>query len=200
MAVNNSPLILASASKTRLSVLTKAGIAAEVLKPSADEAALQDQWQHLLPRSLAIELAKAKALSISGTQPGRLILGADQSLDLDGSVLHKARNTSEAREKLRALRGRTHQLHSALAMARDGQIMFSHVSTATLTMRQFSDAFLEDYLAQSGAEALSAVGCYFYEGPGIQLFETVEGDVFTILGLPLLPLLAFLRQQSIILS
>ena len=130
--------------------------------------------------------------------PGRLVLGADQTLARGDTRFSKPANRAEAAAQLRALRGRTHELHSALALVRDGDVLFECVDTARLTMRDFSDRFLDDYLDMAGDAALASVGGYQLEGIGIHLFERVEGDYFTILGLPLLPLLAFLRQNGFV--
>ena len=193
-------LILASTSKTRQLLLNNAGISYAVQQPLVNEKELQRELVSLSPQLLAVELARAKALSVSLVHPQALVIGADQILAFENRSLHKANNMTEARKKLQRLRGKTHHLHSGFACARGGQILHSGVQTAALTMRNFSDEFIEQYLAVSGKEILSSVGCYFYEGLGIQLFETVEGDHSTILGLPILPLLAFLRQSSIIKS
>jgi septum formation protein len=143
-------------------------------------------------------LARAKANAVAKDQPGRLVLGADQTLARGSRRFSKPANRDEAAEQLRALRGRTHELHSALALVRDNDVLFSHVDTARLTMRDVSDAFLEDYLDMAGDHALASVGGYQLESIGIHLFERVEGDYFTILGLPLMPLLAFLRGSGFV--
>ena len=143
-------------------------------------------------------LARAKADAVAATRPGQLVLGADQTLARGATRFSKPANRAAAAEQLRALRGRTHELHSALALVRDGAVLFDCVDTARLTMRDFSDRFLDDYLDMAGDAALSSVGGYQLEGIGIHLFERVEGDYFTILGLPLLPLLAFLRQNKFV--
>ena len=130
--------------------------------------------------------------------PGRLVLGADQTLARGATLFGKPANRAEAAAQLRSLRGRTHELHSALALVRDGQALFECVDSARLTMRDISDRFLDDYLDMAGDTALASVGGYQLEGLGIHLFERVEGDYFTILGLPLLPLLAFLRQNKFV--
>ena len=143
-------------------------------------------------------LARAKAQSVSATRPGQLVLGADQTLARGNTRFSKPKDRAAAGEQLRALRGRTHELNSALALVQDGKVLFDCVNTARLTMRDFSDRFLDDYLEMAGAAALGSVGGYQLEGIGIHLFERVEGDYFTILGLPLLPLLVFLRQNDFI--
>jgi septum formation protein len=191
-------LILASASPIRQTLLRAAGVPFEVQPATIDERQLQDQLRTAQPKDLALELARAKALFVSASRPSQLILGADQVLERDGTVFHKARSLNEARDTLLALRAQTHRLHSAIACAADGTIVFEHISTAHLTMRDFSEDFLAQYLEAAGKTVLGSVGCYHYEGLGLQLFEKIEGDYHTILGLPLLPLLAFLRQSSIV--
>jgi septum formation protein len=143
-------------------------------------------------------LARAKAQAVASSLPGRLVLGADQTLSCDAKRFAKPADRAEAAEQLRALRGRVHELHSALALVRDNEIMFACVDTARLAMRDFSDRFLNGYLDMAGDAATRSVGGYQLEGIGIHLFERVEGDFFTILGLPLLPLLAFLRQNKFV--
>lgn len=190
-------LILASTSPTRQSLLRAAGVPFESQPALVDEENLKTMLGDLAPPDLALSLAKAKAVSLSESSISQVILGADQVLALHGMPMHKAVTLIEARDKLRVLRGKTHQLHSAIVCATGGKIVFEHVSTAYLTMRDFSEDFLARYLELTGETVLGSVGCYHYEGVGLQLFEKVEGDYHAILGLPLLPLLAFLRQSSI---
>ena len=196
--MQNSELILASTSKTRQLLLSNAGISFTTLQPLVNEKELHRELAWLAPPQLATELAKAKALSVSLVHPQAFVIGADQILAFENRTLHKANNLTEARRKLHRLRGKTHHLHSGFACAHKGQIIHAEVQSASLTMRNFSDEFIDQYLIASGKDILSSVGCYFFEGLGIQLFETVEGDHSTILGLPILPLLAFLRQSSIL--
>jgi septum formation protein len=181
-------------------MLSAAGVAIEVLPARIDEAAIRQSMlaANAPPRDLAAKLAELKALRISRRQPGRLVLGADQLLVLGGDVFEKARDMPQARARLLALRGRTHQLLSAAVMALDGQPIWRHVGTAKLTMRPFSEAFLDSYLDRVGDLALQSVGCYHLEGLGAQLFARVEGDYFTVLGLPLLELLGFLRAREVL--
>ena len=148
--------------------------------------------------AVARHLARAKADAVAASLPGRVVLGADQTLARGSKRFRKPADRSEAAEQLRALRGRTHELHSALALVRDRDAVFACVDTARLTMRDFSDRFLDDYLEMAGNAAVSSVGGYQLEGIGIHLFERIDGDYFTILGLPLLPLLAFLRENKLI--
>lgn len=194
----SNPLILASTSATRRALLSAAGVTFEARPAEVDEKCLQDELKSFRPENLALELAKAKALSLSALNSSHLILGADQILVFSGKVIHKAHSLREAHETLSLLRGETHQLHSAIAFAAGSKLVFEHISTAHLTMRNFSEEFLEHYLETVGEDILGSVGCYHYEGLGLQLFEKIEGDYHTILGLPLLPVLAFLRQSSIL--
>ena len=193
-------LILASTSKARQVLLTKAGVFYSVQAPLVNEKELHRELVSFSPQQIAVELAKAKAISVSLVHPRTVIIGADQVLEFENKPVHKVLNLTEAKRKLKRLRGKTHQLHSSFAIAKNGRIVHSEVSTATLKMRSFTDEFLVQYIAASGKDILSNAGCYFFEEQGIQLFDSVEGDHSTILGLPLLPLLAFLRQSSIIAS
>lgn len=198
--MQNSELILASTSKTRQLLLSNAGIAFTVQQPLVNEKELQRELVALAPQFMVVELARAKALSVSLAHPQALVIGADQILAFENKSMHKANNLTEARRKLQRLRGKTHHLSSSFACAHKGRIVHAEVHSASLTMRNFSDEFIDQYLKTSGKDILSSVGCYFFEGLGIQLFETVEGDYSTILGLPILPLLAFLRGSAIIAS
>jgi septum formation protein len=147
------------------------------------------------PWDVADVLAQQKAVRVSEQRP-QLVIGADQTLDLDGRLYDKVETLDEARERLRGLRGKAHELHSAVVVAKDGQPIWREVVTARLTMRDFSDAFLDDYLAREGEAALGSVGCYRLEAMGAQLFSKIEGDYFAILGLPLMGLLDLLRRQG----
>jgi len=192
------PLVLASRSDVRGKILAAAGLRFETRPSQVDERALEAKLDETDPPAIARHLARAKANKVSGALPGRVVLGADQTLARGTLRFGKPDNREQAAEQLRALRGRTHELHSALALVRDGEALFACVSTARLTMRNFSDQFLNTYLDLAADAALSSVGAYQLEGIGIHLIERVEGDYFTILGLPLLPLLAFLRQSKLI--
>lgn len=190
-------VILASQSAVRARLLTAAGVAFDRQSPGLDEAAVK---QSLLadgvgPRDIADALAEGKAVKVSRRRGG-LVIGADQTLDLDGALYDKAESLQEARERLALLRGKTHKLHSAVVIARDGVPVWRALSSPALTMRPFSDAFLEGYLARNGGTILSSVGCYEYEGEGAQLFSRMEGDFFAVLGLPLLAVLDYLRLQG----
>lgn len=189
-------LILASASATRKALLAKAGLRFEVLAASLDERALENAVLEAGGdgRDVALVLAQAKAKAISLLRPGALVIGADQTLALGRELLHKPQSLAAAASQLDRLRGRTHRLHAALALMRDGELLWSDIETAELTMRAFSDAERDRVLALEGQDILLSVGGYRLEGPSIRLFEAVSGDYFTILGLPLLALLAALRD------
>jgi septum formation protein len=187
------PLVLASKSKTRHALLAAAGVAVEVQPADIDERAVETAAAD--GPSAAALLAREKARAVAVQRPGRLVLGADQTLVLGTRRFSKPTDRTAAVEQLRTLRGKTHALHSALAVVRDGDVLFEYADTARLTMHAFSDKFLQEYLDAVGDAALASVGAYQLEGAGVQLFERIEGDYFTILGLPLLPLLDFLRQE-----
>jgi septum formation protein len=194
----DQPLVLASRSDIRGKILAAAGLRFEIRPAQVVERALEARTQVHDAATAARLLARTKADAVAATQPGRLVLGADQTLALGNKRFDKPSDRQDAAEQLRALRGRTHELHSALALVRDGTVLFDRVETARLTMRDFSDAFLEQYLDMMGEAALTSVGGYQLESIGIHLFERVEGDYYTILGLPLLPLLGFLRQNGFV--
>lgn len=191
-------LVLASGSAARRALLQNAGLDFVVAPSSIDERAAEVPLLEsgAPPADIALALAMAKAASVSAGRPGDLVIGADQVLDLDGERLTKPPSMEAARRQLLALSGRTHALHSAVAAARDGAILWSIVETAHLTMRKLDPAFVGRYLAAVGDDALASVGAYQLEGRGIQLFERIDGDYFAILGLPLLPLLKFLRGEG----
>ncbi|MGW8705613.1 Maf family protein [Brevundimonas sp. NPDC055814] len=191
-------LILASKSAARRAMLSDAGVPFVVQVADVDEDALKTPGVD--PVELAVELARAKALAVSRHDVDAWVLGADQTLAFDGGLVSKAATLDAARERLSAMRGRTHQLHSGAALARNGQVVWSGVDTVEMKMRDFSDAFLDAYLAAEGEGLLSCVGSYRLEGLGAQLFEAVEGDYFTVLGLPLWPILAELRRAGVIAS
>lgn len=190
-------VILASKSAARRAVLDGAGVTYEAVVAGVDEDAVKMEMlgNGAGPREVAETLAERKAVVISQVRPG-LVIGADQTLDLDGKLYDKAPDLYVAWQRLSLLRGKTHRLHSAVVVARDGVSIWRETVTATLTMRDFSDGFLQDYLAREGEAALGSVGCYRLEGPGAQLFSKIEGDYFAILGLPLMGLLALLRTHG----
>jgi septum formation protein len=190
-------LTLASTSAIRRHLLTQAGISFEAIGSGVDEDAVKDAMraEGASPRNQADKLAELKALKVSQRRPG-FVLGCDQILSFEGHSFDKAETLDEAFERLSQLRGKTHSLECAAVIAKDGQPVWRLVTSPKLTMRAFSDDFLRSYLNSYGQEALSSVGCYQFEGPGAQLFERVEGDFFSILGLPLLEVLAFLRLHG----
>ena len=179
-------------------MLADAGVAFGVEDAGVDEDAIKAALIHALPDALAVELARAKALAVSRRDPDAWVLGADQTLAFEGGLVSKAAGLGEAKARLQAMRGRTHALHSGAAIAHKGDIVWAGVDTATMRMRDFSDAFLDAYLAAEGDGLLACVGSYRLEGMGAQLFEVVEGDYFTVLGLPLWPVLAELRRLAVI--
>jgi len=190
------PLILASKSTARLALLAGAGIAVEVLPADIDERGVEAKAATQNAGVVAALLAREKARVVAAQRPGRLVLGADQTLTLGHRRFSKPADRAAAAEQLRALRGKTHSLHSAVALMRDGRVLFEHTDEARLTVRSFSEDFLAQYLDGAGDVVLASVGAYQLEKAGVQLFERVEGDYFTILGLPLLPLLDFLRREN----
>ena len=193
-------MILASASQVRARVLRAAGIEFAVVAARVDEDALKQSMlaQKAAPPAIADALAETKAVRVSASRPGELVLGADQVLILDGELISKCETMEEARALLMRLRAKQHQLVSALVLAKDGTAIWRRVESASLTMRNFSEDFLDDYLTREGESLLAGVGCYKLEGRGIQLFSRIDGDYFCILGLPLLPLLSALREQAVI--
>src|SRR5450830_163588 len=196
--LDRQPLVLASKSDIRGKILAAAGLRFEIRPAQIDERAVEAKAGPPDAAAAARILACAKAQAVAAARSRQLVLGADQTLARGATRFSKPMNRAAATEQLRALRGRTHELHSALALVRDGTLLFDCVDTARLTMRDVSDRFLDDYLDMAGDLALGSVGGYQLEGIGIHLFERVEGDYFTILGLPLLPLLAFLRQNGFV--
>ncbi len=193
-------LILASSSPFRSALLKGAGLDFEAQAADLDERALEAplQGSGATPDEVALVLAEAKATDVSERRPGRLVIGCDQTLSLGDRVFHKPADMEGARRHLLDLSGKTHQLNSAVVLVRDGETLWRHVSTARLTMRVLNPGFIGRHLARVGQKALTSVGAYQIEGEGIQLFESIEGDTFTIMGLPLLPLLAQLRAMGAI--
>lgn len=195
-------LVLASSSATRAALLRSAGLEFEARPAAVDEAALKEaaQAEQIPPADAAILLAEAKAGRIARRDPEALVIGADQLLVCEGRWFDKPEDLSGARAQLLALRGRTHVLFTALVLWRHGRRVWQHVATPRLTMRDFSEAFLDRYLAAEGEAVTHSVGAYRLEGLGVQLFREVQGEHSAILGLPLLPLLGFLRQHGAIQS
>lgn len=192
-------IILASTSPFRRDMLASAGVTAEGLAPDVDERAVeQATGGELAPDDLALVLAEAKAVDVSERFPDVWVIGCDQTLSLGDEVLHKSKDMEDARRKLLKLSGKTHNLNSAVVVAKGGQAIWRHVSVAHMTMRPLSPEFIGRYLARVGEPALRSVGAYQIEGEGVQLFAGIEGDHFTIVGLPLLPLLAELRRVGAI--
>jgi septum formation protein len=190
------PLVLASKSAIRHAILRDAGIPVAVEPADIDERAIEQRSAKEDAGELAAVLACEKARTVAARFPGRLVLGADQTLALGERRFSKPADRAGARGQLAALRGQTHELHSAVALARGSSVLFEHREVARLTMRSFSDQFLEAYLDAAGAAVTASVGGYQLEKVGIQLFEHIQGDHFTILGLPLVPLLDYLRTAG----
>lgn len=193
-------VVLASGSATRHAMLTAAGVPCTAKPPAVDETEVKASLRAAgaSAADVAETLAELKAVRVARREPGALVVGADQMLECDGVWFDKPQTPEDARRTLLALRGRTHRLFSAAVVARDGERIWHHVAEARLTMRPFSEAFVDWYLAELGARVYDSVGCYQIEGLGAQLFSRVHGDTFTILGLPLLPLLDFLRAWKVL--
>jgi len=198
--LGSDPLLLASRSTPRRTLLEAAGVPVELHPADVDERRLEAGAASAVPQDVAALLARAKASVVAGLRPGRLVLGADQTLALGTERFAKPADRAAAGAQLRALSGRTHELHSAIAFVQDGTVLFEYVGSARLTMRTLSDRFLDQYLDAVGDAATASVGAYQIEGLGVQLFERVEGDYFTILGLPLLAALDFLRRRGCLIS
>ena len=179
-------------------MLTGAGVRFNAVDAGVDEPAIKAAFGSDDPAALAVELAKAKALAVSRQEPGAWVLGSDQTLAFEGGLVSKAPTLAAARDRLRTMRGRIHHLHSGAALARDGAVTWSGVDTAQMAMRDFSDAFLDAYLDAEGEPVLASVGAYRLEGMGSQLFDRVDGDYFTVLGMPLWAVLAELRRAGVI--
>jgi septum formation protein len=192
------PLILASQSKSRQALLQAAGIVYEAIPADIDERGIQARSGLSDPSAIAALLARSKAAHVAAQRPGRYVVGADQTLSLRGRLFSKPKGQAQAADQLRELAGGTHELYSALAFAKDGEILFEDVSVARMTMRPLSSESIRTYLDAAGDAVTTSVGAYQLEGLGSHLFERIEGDHFTILGLPLLPLLAFLRHARLV--
>lgn len=194
------PLVLASSSPFRRMLMENAGLAFEAVAARIDERAIEAplEKEGVSPDAVALILAKAKAREVSERFQGALVIGSDQTMSLDHMVFHKPKDMLDAENHLRVLSGKTHRLNSAVALAKDGEILWQHLSHAELTMRKLSDDFIRLYLHRVGDKVLGSVGAYQLEGEGIQLFSSIDGDYFTIVGLPMLPLLAKLRDLGVI--
>ncbi|MDP3899362.1 MAG: Maf-like protein [Mesorhizobium sp.] len=195
-----SRIILASASPFRKAMLENAGIACDVVPANVDERAIEAAIgdSGVTPADVARILAEAKAQEVSARFPDALVIGSDQTLSLGDEILHKSNDMDAARKRLLQLSGKIHDLNSSVALARRGETIWAHTGIARMTMRKFDPAFVGRYLSAAGPQVLASVGVYQIEGPGIQLFEAIDGDHFTIIGLPLLPLLKALRDEGAI--
>lgn len=192
------PLILASQSSARKMLLANAGLEFKAVTADIDERGIQLASALSNPREIALLLAREKAKAISASYPGSYVIGADQTLALGNRLFNKPAGRPQALAQLRDLAGNGHELNSAVAVAHDGQIVFEDVSVARMTMREMTEEELSIYLDAAGDAVTTSVGAYQLESLGIHLFERIEGDHFTILGLPLLPLLAFLRRERLV--
>lgn len=193
--MNNAPIILASGSAIRAQILTAAGVDFRIERPLADEDALKRQHDALPDGGLALKLAEEKAAEVS-RRHAPLCLGADQILTFEGRRYDKARTMAEARSRLLAMRGKPHELICGAALAKHGDIVWTHLAQSHIRMRDYSEDFLDAYLAEAGEGILKSVACYQFEGLGAQLFERVDADYYSVLGLPLLPVLDGLRSQG----
>jgi len=192
-------LILASQSRTRQTLLANAGLSFEAMVAEIDERGIAQTSKLSAPGEIALLLAREKALWVSMRRGGHYVVGADQTLALGHRLFNKPKDRGQALQQLRALAGHRHELHSAVAVAQDGKIVFAHVAVAGMTLRRLSDTEIAAYVDEAGEAAVtSSVGAYQLEGLGVHLFESIEGDHFTILGLPLLQLLDFLRSQRLL--
>jgi septum formation protein len=192
------PLILASQSQVRQALLANAGLSCEAVPAAIDERTIQRNSGLTRGGEIAARLACEKARNVALRQPGRYVIGADQTLECDGRLFNKPEGRAGAAEHLRALSGRTHTLHAGVAIVHDGRSLFENVSAARMTMRELSEEAIEAYLDMAGDAATASVGAYQIEKLGVHLFSRIDGDHFTILGLPLLPLLAFLRGRGLL--
>ncbi|ABQ32457.1 putative maf-like protein [Bradyrhizobium sp. BTAi1] len=179
-------------------LLENAGLACEAVPADIDERALQSEAGLVAPYEIALHLAQAKARAVSAAKPNCYVVGADQTLALGERMFNKPAGRQQAMQQLLALAGRTHALHSAIAVVRNGEVLFSHVAVAWMTMRSLTESDVATYLDTAGQAVLSSVGAYQLEGLGVHLFDRIDGDHFTILGLPLLPLLAYFREARLL--
>lgn len=191
-----SSLVLASSSPFRRQLMENAGLQFLAQAADIDERAIEAPLEAAgaSPDEVALELARAKALDVSHKNPAKLVIGSDQTMSLGSRVYHKPKDRAAAKDHLLSLSGKTHRLNSAVAFARDGQVIWEHVAHADMAVRPLTDEFVERHLARVGDKALKSVGAYQLEGEGIQLFEKIDGDYFTIIGLPLLAVLGELRR------
>ncbi|WP_259218731.1 Maf family nucleotide pyrophosphatase [Bradyrhizobium centrosematis] len=196
--LGTSPLILASQSSARKMLLANAGLEFRAVTADIDERGIQGASELSNPREIALLLAREKAKAVCARYPGSYVIGADQTLALGNRLFNKPAGRPQALAQLRELAGNSHELNSAVAVAHDGKIVFEDVSIARMTMREMTEGELSAYLDVAGDAVTTSVGAYQLEGLGIHLFERIEGDHFTILGLPLLPLLAFLRSERLV--
>lgn len=192
------PIVLASASPFRKALLKNAGLDFTAEAARIDERAIESMLDGVDAEDVAAVLAEAKAQDVSGRNPGALVIGSDQTLSLGDRIFHKPDSIDGARRHLLSLSGRTHALNSAIAIVQNGQLLWRYIAVAHMTMRNLDPGFIGRHIARVGDRALSSVGAYQFEGEGIQLFDRIDGDYFTILGLPMLPLLARLRELGAI--
>lgn len=195
-----SELILASASASRQMLMRNAGLTFSSIPAQIDERAIDTKLEQegVAPEVIALELAKAKAIAVSLLHPEAFVIGSDQTMSLGDRIYHKAKDMAQAHANVLSLSGKTHRLNCGVALAKNGTVIWDTVSIAKMTVRELSADYVSRYLERSGSQVLSSVGAYQLEGEGIQLFSSIEGDYFTILGLPLLPLLAQLRELRVI--
>lgn len=200
MTKGNQSLVLASSSSFRRQLLENAALEIKAVAPQVDERSLEAplEGSGVSPEEVALILGEAKAIDVSRRYSGSWVIAGDQTLSLGDRIFHKPEDMEGARRHLLSLSGKTHQLNSSVVLARGGEVMWHHVAVASLTVRPLDPAFIGRYLSRVGDNAFKSVGAYQVEGEGIQLFEKIEGDYFTIVGLPLLPLLAKLRELDVI--
>ncbi|WP_257167766.1 Maf family protein [Bradyrhizobium sp. SRS-191] len=191
-------LVLASQSRARRMLLENAGLACEAVPADIDERAIQAEAGLVAPYEIALHLSTAKAQAVSAIRPNCYVVGADQTLALGERMFNKPAGRQQAMHQLLALAGRTHALHSAISVVRNGEVLFSHVAVAWMTMRTLTESDVATYVDSAGPSVMSSVGAYQLEALGVHLFDRIDGDHFTILGLPLLPLLAFFREARLL--
>ncbi|MGF9566333.1 Maf-like protein [Neorhizobium sp. JUb45] len=189
-----TPLVLASSSPFRRMLMSNAGLTFDHQAADIDERAIEAELMDAEPAKVATVLAEAKARNVAQSRPGSLVIGSDQTMSLGSRIYHKAASLEEAKDNLQSLSGKTHRLNSAVVIVRDDRILWEYVGHADLTMRPLSSEFVDHYLGRVGPDVLKSVGSYQLEGVGIQLFSKIDGDYFTIVGLPMLALLEKLRE------